>query len=225
MRVNLKKIFYISLGFMLLFMQTPNAEASNWSKALKGIGEAGSEIAERRAEENRQIRREQRMQAYEQRLREQQQRDQREWEQRRYQEDLKRQQEHNRDNIKQPSKNDEFNRQRKILLETIPYAYLMVNSPIFNVWLANKSSKIKKVIFNGTNAAEIIRILTRFEVESHLTIHHFMQMHLKNLGYYNGDIDGVFGPSTKSAIAQYEINNQYPIMREGNPLQSFWNNR
>jgi peptidoglycan hydrolase-like protein with peptidoglycan-binding domain len=36
-------------------------------------------------------------------------------------------------------------------------------------------------------------------------------MQLARLGYYNGSIDGVFGPSTRDAVAKYQIANQLNV--------------
>jgi Putative peptidoglycan binding domain len=38
-----------------------------------------------------------------------------------------------------------------------------------------------------------------------------VQMQLARLGYYNGSIDGVFGPSTRDAVAKYQIANQLNV--------------
>jgi putative peptidoglycan binding protein len=38
-----------------------------------------------------------------------------------------------------------------------------------------------------------------------------VQMQLARLGYYNGSIDGVFGPSTRDAVARYQIANQLTV--------------
>jgi hypothetical protein len=38
-----------------------------------------------------------------------------------------------------------------------------------------------------------------------------VQRQLLNLGYYNGSIDGVFGPSTRDAVAKYQIANQLNV--------------
>ena len=38
-----------------------------------------------------------------------------------------------------------------------------------------------------------------------------VQMQLARLGYYNGSIDGVFGPSTRDAVARYQIANQLNV--------------
>ena len=49
-----------------------------------------------------------------------------------------------------------------------------------------------------------------------------VQMHLARLGYYNGSIDGVFGPSTRDAVAKYQIANQLNVTGSLSPdtLQS-----
>jgi peptidoglycan hydrolase-like protein with peptidoglycan-binding domain len=36
-------------------------------------------------------------------------------------------------------------------------------------------------------------------------------MQLARLGYYNGSIDGVFGASTRDAVAKYQIANQLNV--------------
>jgi peptidoglycan hydrolase-like protein with peptidoglycan-binding domain len=43
-----------------------------------------------------------------------------------------------------------------------------------------------------------------------------------NLGYYNGSIDGIFGPSTRDAVAKYQIANQLDVTGSLSPdtLQS-----
>jgi hypothetical protein len=48
------------------------------------------------------------------------------------------------------------------------------------------------------------------------------QMQLARLGYYNGSIDGVFGPSTRDALAKYQIANQLNVTGSLSPdtLQS-----
>ena len=38
-----------------------------------------------------------------------------------------------------------------------------------------------------------------------------VQMQLLSLGYYNGSIDGVFGPSTRDAVAKYQIANHLNV--------------
>jgi len=38
-----------------------------------------------------------------------------------------------------------------------------------------------------------------------------VQMQLARLGYYNGSIDGVFGPSTRDAVAKFQIANQLNV--------------
>jgi hypothetical protein len=49
-----------------------------------------------------------------------------------------------------------------------------------------------------------------------------VQTRLLNLGYYNGSIDGVFGPSTRDAVAKYQIANQLSVTGSLSPdtLQS-----
>jgi Putative peptidoglycan binding domain len=49
-----------------------------------------------------------------------------------------------------------------------------------------------------------------------------VQMQLTRLGYYNGSIDGVFGPSTRDAVAKYQIANQLNVTGSLSPdtLQS-----
>jgi hypothetical protein len=49
-----------------------------------------------------------------------------------------------------------------------------------------------------------------------------VQMQLARLGYYNGSIDGVFGPSTRDAVAKYQIANQLNVTGSLSPdtLQS-----
>jgi hypothetical protein len=49
-----------------------------------------------------------------------------------------------------------------------------------------------------------------------------VQTRLLNLGYYNGSIDGIFGPSTRDAIAKYQIANQLDVTGSLSPdtLQS-----
>jgi len=49
-----------------------------------------------------------------------------------------------------------------------------------------------------------------------------VQMQLASLGYYNGSIDGVFGPSTRDAVARYQIANQLTVTGSLSPdtLQS-----
>ena len=49
-----------------------------------------------------------------------------------------------------------------------------------------------------------------------------VQTRLLNLGYYNGSIDGVFGPSTRDAVAKYQIANQLNVTGSLSPdtLQS-----
>lgn len=38
-----------------------------------------------------------------------------------------------------------------------------------------------------------------------------VQTQLLNLGYYNGSIDGVFGPATRDAVAKYQIANHLNV--------------
>ena len=49
-----------------------------------------------------------------------------------------------------------------------------------------------------------------------------VQTRLLNLGYYNGAIDGVFGPSTRDAVANFQITNQLNVTGSLSPdtLQS-----
>ena len=49
-----------------------------------------------------------------------------------------------------------------------------------------------------------------------------VQMQLARLGYYNGSLDGVFGPTTRDAVAKYQIANQLNVTRSLSPdtLQS-----
>jgi hypothetical protein len=49
-----------------------------------------------------------------------------------------------------------------------------------------------------------------------------VQTRLMNLGYYNGSIDGIFGPSTRDAVAKYQIANQLDVTGSLSPdtLQS-----
>jgi hypothetical protein len=49
-----------------------------------------------------------------------------------------------------------------------------------------------------------------------------VQTRLLNLGYYNGSIDGVFGPSTRDAVGKYQIANQLNVTGSLSPdtLQS-----
>jgi hypothetical protein len=49
-----------------------------------------------------------------------------------------------------------------------------------------------------------------------------VQRQLLSLGYYNGSIDGVFGPSTRDAVAKYQIANQLNVTGSLSPdtLQS-----
>jgi Putative peptidoglycan binding domain len=49
-----------------------------------------------------------------------------------------------------------------------------------------------------------------------------VQMQLARLGYYNGSIDGIFGPSTRDAVARYQIANQLNVTGSLSPdtLQS-----
>ena len=49
-----------------------------------------------------------------------------------------------------------------------------------------------------------------------------VQARLLNLGYYNGSIDGIFGPSTRDAVARFQIANQLNVTGSLSPdtLQS-----
>src|SRR5215510_3757467 len=49
-----------------------------------------------------------------------------------------------------------------------------------------------------------------------------VQMQLARLGYYNGSIDGIFGPSTRDAVAKFQIANQLNVTGSLSPdtLQS-----
>jgi hypothetical protein len=49
-----------------------------------------------------------------------------------------------------------------------------------------------------------------------------VQTRLLNLGYYKGSVDGVFGPSTRDAVANYQIANQLNVTGSLSPdtLQS-----
>jgi N-acetylmuramoyl-L-alanine amidase len=49
-----------------------------------------------------------------------------------------------------------------------------------------------------------------------------VQTRLLNLGYYNGSIDGVFGPSTRDAVGKYQIATQLNVTGSLSPdtLQS-----
>jgi hypothetical protein len=49
-----------------------------------------------------------------------------------------------------------------------------------------------------------------------------VQVQLARLGYYNGSVDGVFGPSTRDAVAKYQIANQLNVTGSLSPdtLQS-----
>jgi len=49
-----------------------------------------------------------------------------------------------------------------------------------------------------------------------------VQMQLARLGYYNGSVDGVFGPSTRDGVAKYQIANQLNVTGSLSPdtLQS-----
>ena len=49
-----------------------------------------------------------------------------------------------------------------------------------------------------------------------------VQTRLLNLGYYNGSIDGVFGPSTRDAVAKFQVANQLNVSGSLSPdtLQS-----
>src|SRR5438552_4218167 len=48
------------------------------------------------------------------------------------------------------------------------------------------------------------------------------QMRLAQLGYYGGPVDGIFGPSTRDAVAKYQIDNQLDVTGSLSPdtLQS-----
>jgi hypothetical protein len=48
------------------------------------------------------------------------------------------------------------------------------------------------------------------------------QMELSQLGYYNGPVDGIFGPATRDAVAKYQIANQLDVTGSLSPdtLQS-----
>jgi N-acetylmuramoyl-L-alanine amidase len=48
------------------------------------------------------------------------------------------------------------------------------------------------------------------------------QERLAQLGYYNGPVDGVFGPTTRDAVAKYQIDNQLDVTGSLSPdtLQS-----
>jgi peptidoglycan hydrolase-like protein with peptidoglycan-binding domain len=43
------------------------------------------------------------------------------------------------------------------------------------------------------------------------------QAELANMGYYNGDVDGVPGPQTRQAIADYQADNNLPVDGRLNP--------
>ena len=49
-----------------------------------------------------------------------------------------------------------------------------------------------------------------------------IQERLAQLGYYNGPVDGVFGPTTRDAVAKYQIDNQLDVTGSLSPdtLQS-----
>ena len=49
-----------------------------------------------------------------------------------------------------------------------------------------------------------------------------VQTQLARLGYYNGSIDGIFGPSTRDAVAKYQIANHLNVTGSVSPdtLQS-----
>jgi peptidoglycan hydrolase-like protein with peptidoglycan-binding domain len=49
-----------------------------------------------------------------------------------------------------------------------------------------------------------------------------VQTELTQLGYYNGPIDGIFGPTTRDAVAKYQIANQLSVTGSVSPdtLQS-----
>ena len=48
------------------------------------------------------------------------------------------------------------------------------------------------------------------------------QERLAQLGYYNGPVDGIFGPTTRDAVAKYQIDNQLDVTGSLSPdtLQS-----
>ncbi|HEX4485306.1 MAG TPA: peptidoglycan-binding domain-containing protein, partial [Terriglobales bacterium] len=48
------------------------------------------------------------------------------------------------------------------------------------------------------------------------------QERLAQLGYYNGAVDGIFGPTTRDAVAKYQIDNQLDVTGSLSPdtLQS-----
>ena len=48
------------------------------------------------------------------------------------------------------------------------------------------------------------------------------QERLAQLGYYNGQVDGIFGPTTRDAVAKYQIDNQLDVTGSLSPdtLQS-----
>jgi hypothetical protein len=48
------------------------------------------------------------------------------------------------------------------------------------------------------------------------------QTELTQLGYYNGPVDGIFGPATRDAVAKYQISNQLDVTGSLSPdtLQS-----
>ncbi|HMF52415.1 MAG TPA: peptidoglycan-binding domain-containing protein [Candidatus Saccharimonadales bacterium] len=50
-----------------------------------------------------------------------------------------------------------------------------------------------------------------------------VQAQLTQLGYYNGPVDGIFGPTTRDAVANYQIANQLNVTGSLSPdtLQSF----
>ena len=49
-----------------------------------------------------------------------------------------------------------------------------------------------------------------------------IQERLAQLGYYNGPVDGIFGPTTRDAVAKYQIDNQLDVTGSLSPdtLQS-----
>ena len=49
-----------------------------------------------------------------------------------------------------------------------------------------------------------------------------VQTELAQLGYYNGPVDGIFGPATRDAVAKYQIDKQLDVTGSLSPdtLQS-----
>jgi len=49
-----------------------------------------------------------------------------------------------------------------------------------------------------------------------------VQTRLSQLGYYSGTVDGIFGPTTRDAVAKYQIANQLSVTGSLSPdtLQS-----